>query len=120
MSTTETFWLRTTETLLGASFETYLTPSIDVLIRCFCYVLLRRRHEVPIKRHGGILLRHLGDVPPRRRWMFHLRLSATSLGLTQRRHCDVATTTFCRMEVLSFFKQIEIFRFPNICNICNR
>ena len=31
------------------------------------YILLRSRHNIPIRR--------LGDVPPRRRWMFHLRLT---------------------------------------------
>ena len=38
------------------------------------YVLLRRRHDVPIKP-----LRRLGDVPTRRRCVFHLRCT-----------CDVA------------------------------
>ena len=38
-----------------------------------CYVLLRRPHDVPIRCRG--------DVPPRRRWVFHLR-----------RTCDVTGT----------------------------
>ena len=38
-----------------------------------CYVLLKRRHDVPIRR--------LGDIPPRRRCVFHLRGA-----------CDVAGT----------------------------
>ena len=46
-----------------------------------CYVLLRRRYDVPIRRRGDASLRHLGDVPSRRRWVFHLR-----------RTCDVAGT----------------------------
>ena len=36
-----------------------------------CYVPLRRRHGVPIRR--------LGDVPPSRRWVFNFR-----------RTCDIA------------------------------
>ena len=46
-----------------------------------CYVLLRRRHDVPIGCREDVPLRRLGDVPPRRRWVFHLR-----------RTCDVAGT----------------------------
>ena len=38
-----------------------------------CYVLLRRRHDVPIRRRGDVPLRRLDDVPMRRRWVFHLR-----------------------------------------------
>ena len=36
-------------------------------------VLLRRRYDISIKRHGGLPLRRLGDVPSRRSWVFHLR-----------------------------------------------
>ena len=50
-------------------------------MRRHCCVLLRRRHEVPIRCRGDIPLRRLGDIPPRRRWVFHLR-----------RTCDVAET----------------------------
>ena len=46
-----------------------------------CYVLLRRRHDVRIRCRGHAPLRRLGDVPRRRRWVFHLR-----------RNCDVAGT----------------------------
>ena len=46
-----------------------------------CYVLLRRRHNVPIRCRADVPLRRLGEVPPRRRWVFHLR-----------RSCDVAGT----------------------------
>ena len=46
-----------------------------------CYVLLRHRHEVPVRCRGDVPLRRLGDVPPRRCWVFHLR-----------RTCDVAKT----------------------------
>ena len=44
-----------------------------------CYVLLRRRHDVPIRCRGDVPLKRLGDIPRRRRWVFHLR-----------RNCDVA------------------------------
>ena len=47
----ETWWRRTTTTLLGVSFGTYR----------------RRRGYVPLRR--------LGDVPARCCWVFHLRLS---------------------------------------------
>ena len=46
-----------------------------------CYVLLRPRHDVPIRYRGDVPLRPLGDIPRRRRWVFHLR-----------RNCDVAGT----------------------------
>ena len=37
-----------------------------------CYILLKRRHDVPIKRGGDVQLRRLGDVPLKRGWIFHL------------------------------------------------
>ena len=46
-----------------------------------CYVILRRRYDVPIRRRGDAPLRRLRDVPSRRRWVFHLR-----------RTCDVSET----------------------------
>ena len=39
-----------------------------------CYVLLKGHYDVPIRRRGGTPLTRLGDVPSRRRWVFHLRL----------------------------------------------
>ena len=43
---------------MGASFESY-----------------RRRHRDVLMGHCGYkIMRHLGDVPMRRRWVFHLRL----------------------------------------------
>ena len=47
----------------------------DVLMGRHCYVLLRRCHDVPIRRRGNLPLRRLGDVPRRRCWVFHLRRS---------------------------------------------
>ena len=61
------------------------------------YVLLRRRHDVPIRCRGDVPLRRLGNVPWRCRWKFHLRLTAASLGRTERRRYGVATTSCCRV-----------------------
>ena len=52
----------------------------DVLIGLRCYVLLRRRHDVPIRCHGDVPLRRLGDVPPRLRRVFHLRRTCDVVG----------------------------------------
>ena len=46
-----------------------------------CYILLKRRHDVAIRCHGDVPLRHLSDVLRRLHWVFHLR-----------RNCDVAET----------------------------
>ena len=54
----ETWWRGTTATLLDVSFRSYR----------------RRRRDVLMGRHGYVPLRRLGDVPLRRRWVFHLRL----------------------------------------------
>ena len=53
----ETWWRRTTATLLGVSFGSYR----------------RRRGDVLMRRRGYVPLRRLGDVPLRRCWVFHLR-----------------------------------------------
>ena len=63
------------------------------MMRHRCYVLLRRRYDVPMRRHGEVPLRRLRDVPSRRRWVFHLRAPAKSLRRTERRRCDVVTTS---------------------------
>ena len=54
----ETWWRGTTATLLDVSFRSYR----------------RRRRDVLMGRHGYVPLRHLGDIPLRHRWVFHLRL----------------------------------------------
>ena len=46
-----------------------------------CYVLLKRRHDVPIRHRGDVSLRRLGHVPLRLCWVFHLK-----------RTCDVTGT----------------------------
>ena len=61
---------------------------------CRCYVLLTRRQDVPIRCRGDVSLRHLGNIPRRRRWVFNLR-----------RNCDVTgtyreTLLRCRYNVL--------------------
>ena len=61
------------------SFETFLRCHGDVLMGRRWYVLLRRRGDVPLRR--------LGDVPFRRRLVFHLG-----------RTCDVTRT--CRETLL--------------------
>ena len=54
----ETCWRRTIITLLGVLFGTY-----------------RRRHrDVLMGRRGYVPLKRLGNVPVKRRWVFHLRL----------------------------------------------
>ena len=63
---------------MGVSFETCLRRRGDALIGHHCYVLLRRRHDVPIRCRGDVPLRRLGDVPRKLRRVFHLR-----------RNCDV-------------------------------
>ena len=71
--TIETSWWRTTERSLDVLFESCLLRRGDVLMgRCY-YVLLKRHYYVPIRRCGDVLLKHLGDLPPRSCWVFHLR-----------------------------------------------
>ena len=57
-SNSETWWRRTTATLLGVSFGSYRRCCRDVLKGC----------------SGYLPLRHLGDVPLRFRWVLHLKL----------------------------------------------
>ena len=71
--TTEMPWRRTTEVLLGVSFETSLRRRRDVSMVRHYYVLLRRCHGVPSLSRGDVLLICLGDILQRRRWVFHLR-----------------------------------------------
>ena len=57
-SNSETWWRRTTATLLGVSFGSYRRGRRDVL--------MGHRRYVPLRR--------LGDVPLRRLWIFYLGL----------------------------------------------
>ena len=68
------------------------------MMGCRCYVLLRRRYDVPIRRRRDAPLRRLGDVLSRRRWVFHLR-----------RTCDVAGT----------YRETSLRRRHNVCKLQN-
>ena len=58
-----------------------------------CYVLLTRRQDVPIRCRGDVSLRRPGNVPRKRRWVFHLRRNCNVAGTYRetllRRHYDV-------------------------------
>ena len=94
----QTSWWRTTKTSLGVSFETCLR-------RC-CYVLLRRRHDVPIRCRGAAPLRVLTAFHRDVVGCFIWDVLATSLGSTERRRYDVATTFCCRLGY--FFDAISM------------
>ena len=78
--TTETPWRRSIETSLGISFESCLRRCGDVMVGRLCYVLFLCRYGVSIRRRGDAPLRCLGDVPSRRRWVFHLRCTCDVTG----------------------------------------
>ena len=61
-----------------------------------CYVLFRRRYDVPIRRRREAPLRRLDNVPSRRRWVFHLKRTCDVAG-TYRESYDVDTTSYCRV-----------------------
>ena len=44
------------------------------------YVLLRRRHDVPIRCCGDVSMRCLNDIPSRHPWVFHLRGTCDLVG----------------------------------------
>ena len=81
---TETSLWCTIEVSLGVSFEICLRSRGDVLMERYCYVLLRRRHDVSIRCPGDVPLRHFADGLLRCRWVFHLRCSYNVAG-TQRK-----------------------------------
>ena len=58
-----------------------------------CYVLLRHRHDVPVRCRGDVLMKRLGDVPSKGHWVFHLRRTCDVTGMYResslRRHHDV-------------------------------
>ena len=70
-----------------------------------CYVLLRRRHDVPIRCHGDVPLRRVGDVPRRHRWVFHLRrnfdVAGTYRETSLRRGYDVLLPGGYYLEILT-------------------
>ena len=58
---------------MGVSFETCLRRHGEVMVGRRCYVLLRRRYDIPVRSRRDAPLRRLGDVSSRRRWVFRLR-----------------------------------------------
>ena len=56
-----------------------------------CFVFLRRRYDVPIRRRRDASLRRLGDVPSRRRWVFHLRQRDVAATSPQRLNAEWAS-----------------------------
>ena len=73
--------------------------------RC-CYVLLRRRHDVPIKLRGEVPLRRLGNVPLRCHWVFHLRCTCEVAGDVQK---DVVTMSPWRQYLNICFSKYFTF-----------
>ena len=59
-----------------------------------CYVLLRRRQDVPVRCRGDVPLRRLRHVPPRCSWVFHLRRTCKVAGTSRE------TSLRCRYDVL--------------------
>ena len=72
-----------------------------------CYVLLRRRHDVPIRRRGDVPLRRLGDVPPRRRWVFHLRRTYDVAGTYRQTSLRRLFAGWDKSKVSNNFKNCE-------------
>ena len=103
----ETSWIRTTETSLGVSFETYLRRRGDVLMGRRHYVPLGRCHDIPIRCREDVPLRRLGDVPLRRRGCFIWDVPTKLLGRTKRGRYDVAATSCCPVGRWSSFLRFK-------------
>ena len=96
--TNRTSWIRTTETSWWRTTETSLGVSFETCLRRRGDVLMGRHHYVPMRRHRDIPIRRREDVPLRRRWVFHLRRTCDIVGTQrERRRYDVATTSCCQM-----------------------
>ena len=95
--TIETSWWRTAEMSLGVSIETCLRHWRDAMMGRCCCVLLRRCHDVPIRCcgdvHWDVLATFHRDVVG----CFIWDVPVTSLGRTERRRYDVATTSCYRV-----------------------
>ena len=78
-----------------------------------CYDLLKRRYDIPIRRHRDAPLRRLGDVPPRRHWVFHLRRTCGVTGTYRetplRRRHDVIMPGGIYHSFLAFYLFYLIF-----------
>ena len=124
--TTETSWRRYNETSLGVSFETCLRRCGDVIMGCRCYVLLRGRYDVPIRRGRDARLRRLGDVPSKRRWVFHLRRTCNVTGTYRetslwRRHDVLMPGGIAWFQLKNVCVQVTMFVNPlNLPNSINR
>ena len=77
-------WIRTTKTSCWRTTETPLNVSFETYLRLRHYVPLRRRHDILIRRCEDIPLTRLGDVPLRRRWVFDLRRTYDVAGTHRR------------------------------------
>ena len=70
------------------------TPLVSLLVSTriiWCLIWYLSHYCVPIRRCGDILLKRLGDLPPRSHWVFHLRYTCDVSGTNkemplQRRH----------------------------------
>ena len=82
--TTEMSWRRTTEKSLDISFETSLMCLEHMLMVGRCYGKMRRYHYVPLWLRRDVLLRRLGDIPPRRCWVFHSRPTSDVVGVNKK------------------------------------
>ena len=78
-------WIRTTKTSCWLTTETPLNVSFETYLRLRHYVPLRRRHDILIKRCEDVPLTRLGDVPLRRHWVFDLRHTCDVAGTHRRR-----------------------------------
>ena len=88
-------------------FETCLRRRWDALMGRRCYILLRRHHDVPIRCRGDVPLRSLGTFHGELVGCFLWDVTATSLERTERRHYDVGTTSFCRVELILIWLWID-------------
>ena len=82
-----------------------------------CYALLKRRYDIPITRLRHAPLRRLGDIPSRRRWVFHLRLTCDVAGTYRetslRRRHDVLMPDGSNLHDSG----ILLFVFPSLTNL---
>ena len=113
----ETSWISNTSMALDISFETCLRHRGDVLMGCRYYFALRRRENISIWHCRDVPLTHLGGVPTRRRWLFHLRHTCSVAGTYREtllwcRHnvfCWVGTNSFVLAPFYSFFGLVQVY-----------
>ena len=72
-----------------------------------CYVLLRRRYDVPTRCCGDAPLRRFGDVPSRRRWVFHLGRTCDVVTMSPRRlNAEWVLISILSVYLLKLYRQI--------------